>query len=371
MLDAGNVFGSSGLQAQIKAEVALEGMGMMSYDMFNLGSEDFNFGTEFLLEYTGKFNVPTINANIVYEDTGENITSPYKIVKFGNLKVGFIGIVSKEYEDEILQSNLDYSRKIKVLDEQDVLQTRIEKIKDDVDIIILLANVGMKKSITIAEQTEGIDVIICGNGDEKTDSPYWTNGVYIVKTGYEGKTIGNLVLGLGVDKNLSSVELSIATLDSSFSDDVELKALMDEYHDRLEEYKDELLDIEQKDPDTGLYYAGLPTCSGCHVSEASKWNDTAHAGAFSSLVEGGQEYNKECITCHTTGFGYIGGFTVPGETPEMEGVQCEMCHGAGGEHVETGKITFGTVSETTCIKCHNKDNSPEFDYTIYYPKIEH
>jgi hypothetical protein len=371
VLDAGNVFGSSGLQAQIKAEVAVEGMSMMSYDMFNLGSEDFNFGTEFLLEYTGKFNVPTINANIVYEDTGENITSPYKIVKFGNLKVGFIGIVSKEYEDEILQSNSDNSREIIVLDEQDVLQTQIEKIKDEVDIIILLANVGMKKSITIAEQTEGIDVIICGHGDDETDRPYWINGVYIVKAGHEGKTIGNLVLRLGVNKNLYSVEGSIITLDSSFSDDEQLKALMDEYHDRLEEYKDELLDVEQQDPDTGLYYVGLSKCSECHPSEASTWNDTAHAGAFDSLVESGQEYNKECITCHTTGFGYTGGFTAPGETPEMEGVQCEMCHGAGGEHVETGKITFGAVSEATCVKCHTTENSPGFDYNTYYPAIEH
>jgi hypothetical protein len=71
------------------------------------------------------------------------------------------------------------------------------------------------------------------------------------------------------------------------------------------------------------------------------------------------------------GFGYTGGFTIPGETPEMEDVQCETCHGAGGEHAETGKITFGAVSEAACLKCHTENNSPEFDYITYYPAIEH
>lgn len=371
MLDAGNVFSSSGLQEQIKAEVAIEGMAMMSYDMFNLGSEDFNFGTEFLLEYTGKFNVPTINANVVYEDTGENITSPYKIVKFGNLKVGLIGIVSKDYEKEILESNSDDSRDIMVLDHQDVIQTQIETIKNDTDIIILLANVGLKKAVDIAKETEGTDVIICGHGDRQTDRPYWINGVYIVKTGYEGKTVGNLVLGFSVNKNLSSVELSIVTLDSSFPVDGEIKALMDKYHDHLEEHKYELLDIEQQDPDNGSYYAGVSTCSECHEGQVSQWSNTAHAGAFSSLVECWQEYNKECIPCHVVGFGYAGGFTIPNETPEMEGVQCEMCHGAGGEHAETGKIAFETVTEAACLKCHTQNNSPEFDYATYYQAIEH
>ena len=372
MLDAGNVFSSPGLQEQIKAEIALEGMEMMSYSMFNLGYKDFVHGSEFLLDNTEQFSVPTINANVVYEDTRENITAPYRIIKIGTLKVGFIGVVSKSYEDEIVDATSGHARTIEVLDEMTTLQTEIDAIKNEVDLIVVLASVGIKKSITIANEMEGIDVIICSDGEEITENYLYYNGVYIVKAGYDGKYIGNLTLSFDITKKIVDKECTIVELDSSFPDHEDLEPLMDEYHDRLEGIKDELRNIEQKEPDSGWYYVGSSACSTeCHNSQVSQWNNAAHAEAFSALIDSDQEYNKECIYCHTTGWGHTGGFIISDDTPEMEGVQCEMCHGAGGEHIETEKVTFETISEANCIKCHTKENSPDFDYDTYYPEIMH
>jgi len=372
VLDAGNIFSSPGLQGQIKAEIALEGMQMMSYSMFNLGYKDFVHGLEFLLYYTDQFTVPTVNANVVYEDTGEHITAPYQIVELDTLKVGFIGVVAKRYQDEIVDYTSDHSRTIKVLDEMTTLQTQIDAIKKEVDLIVVLASVGIKKSITIANEIEGIDVIICSDGEEITENYLYYNGVYIVKAGYDGKYIGNLTLSFDITKKIVDKEYSIVELDSSFPDHEDLESLMDEYHDRLEEIKYELRNIEQKEPDSGWYYVGSFACSTeCHNSQVSQWNNTSHAEAFSALIDSDQEYNKECIFCHTTGWGYTGGFIISDDTPEMEGVQCEMCHGAAGEHIETGKVIFKTISESTCKKCHTKENSPDFDYETYYPIIIH
>ena len=372
VLDAGNMFSSPGLQGQIKAEIALEGMQMMSYSMFNLGYKDFVHGLEFLLYYTDQFTVPTVNANVVYEDTGEHITAPYQIVELDTLKVGFIGVVAKRYQDEIVDYTSDHSRTIKVLDEMTTLQTQIDAIKKEVDLIVVLASVGIKKSITIANEIEGIDVIICSDGEEITENYLYYNGVYIVKAGYDGKYIGNLTLSFDITKKIVDKEYSIVELDSSFPDHEDLESLMDEYHDRLEEIKYELRNIEQKEPDSGWYYVGSFACSTeCHNSQVSQWNNTSHAEAFSALIDSDQEYNKECIFCHTTGWGYTGGFIISDDTPEMEGVQCEMCHGAAGEHIETGKVIFKTISESTCKKCHTKENSPDFDYETYYPIIIH
>lgn len=371
VIDAGNVFTSTGLQEQIKAEIAIEAMQQMSYSIFNLGNKDFVFGLDFLLKQTQQFSVPTINANIVYDDTEENITAPYKILQFGLLRVGFIGVVAKDYEHEIMSAILDNTRAVTVLDEMTILKTQIDNINKQVDVIIVIANVGLEKSITIANKVEGIDVIICSNGEEITDDYLYFNGVYIVKAGYDGKYIGNLRLTFNLLNNIANADSSMIKLDSSIPEDEDMKALLDEYHFRLEEHKDELLDLEQKDPDTGLYYTGLSTCLQCHPIQASQWNGTPHAKAFSTLENSGQDYNKECIPCHVTGYGYTGGFTISDKTPEMKDVQCEMCHGAGGEHVDTQNLTFEPISETTCLKCHTEDNSPQFDYDTYYPVIKH
>ena len=373
VLDAGNVFGSSGFgsAAQIKAEIAVEGMEMMSYNIFNFGNNDFFFGVDNLLNYTDQFNVPTINANVVYEDTGESIAAPNKIIQFDNLKVGLIGIVSQEYADEILQStNLNFpdSRRIMVLNETTVLQTEIDNIKNDVDTIIVLANVGMDNCITIAEAIEGIDAIICGNGFER-ESLLTINGVHIVKSGDQGQNVGNLVLRFDENNNLYDAEGSLVLLDDSHDEDAELLALMDEYHDRLEAVKDELLNLEQVDPALGGYYAGYSTCAECHTAQTDQWNTTAHATAFNTLVGKGNEYNAECFYCHTNGYGYTGGFVMPDTTPEMEGVQCEMCHGAGGTSPNT---LFDPTSESTCTaECHTQERDPNFNYATYYPQVIH
>jgi len=282
VLDAGDVFGNSGLQGQIKAETTVEAMGMMSYNILNLCDHEFNYGVEFLLDNTEQFNVPTISANVVYEDTGSSITAPHKIVEFDKFKVGFIGIVSTEYEEAILESNEINERRIMLLDEKAALQDEIDEIDDEVDIIIVLAHVGMENATSIAEEIEGIDVIICGHGDEITEEPSLINGVYVVKAAYYGMEVGNLVLTLA-NNRIISIEGSIVTLDDSISEDEELLLLMDTYHDRIEEHKDELLDIEQKDPDEGWYYTGYAICESCHQSQTEHWGSTDHAKAFTSL----------------------------------------------------------------------------------------
>ena len=371
VLDSGSVFDNSpGSQPQIKAEVALEAMEMMSYNIFNFGNTDFTFGVDFLLNYSNQFNIPTINANIVYEDTGENITAPSKIIQVNNIEVGFIGIVSQDFSSEILLSNNINSRNIAVLDEVNALQAEINNIKNDVDIIIVLAYVGIGDSIAIANSVEGIDVIICGHNSSE-ESLLTVNGVYIVKAGYQGKAVGKLDLSFDESNNLNTAEGNIISLTPTIQEDIQVAMLIDEYHDRLEAIKDELLNIEQIAPDSGGYYTGYSTCAVCHSSQTNQWNATNHAIAFTSLIEMSQEYNPECFDCHTNGFGYIGGFVMSDTTPELEGVQCEMCHGAGGDHSASPSSPFGHISESTCTKCHTQERSPDFKFATYYPETLH
>ena len=54
------------------------------------------------------------------------------------------------------------------------------------------------------------------------------------------------------------------------------------------------------------------------------------------------------------------GVNVP---PEVWNVQCEECHGPGLQHARDG--TYRGAGEATCRKCHDPDNSPEFDYELY------
>ncbi len=152
-------------------------------------------------------------------------------------------------------------------------------------------------------------------------------------------------------------------------------------------------------------FVGSKNCKKCHLKEFKSWEATKMAKAFESLKPGvaaeakhaaGLDPQKdytadaECVGCHTTGHGQPGGFVSVAETPDLVGVGCEECHGAGGTYLQDGYMTLqnkeykkaelvavGMVAEVTaaqCTKCHSADNpfSPgEFDFAASKDKGTH
>ena len=96
-------------------------------------------------------------------------------------------------------------------------------------------------------------------------------------------------------------------------------------------------------------FVGSKNCRKCHIKEHRSWAETKMAQAFEILKPGERaeakqaagldpqaDYTKdaECVTCHVTGYGKPGGFVDIETTPDLAGVGCESCHGAGGTYVQ-------------------------------------
>jgi hypothetical protein len=103
-------------------------------------------------------------------------------------------------------------------------------------------------------------------------------------------------------------------------------------------------------------YVGAKKCKGCHLKQYQTWQQTKMAKSFELLKAGvhadakkkasldpqkDYTHDKKCLPCHTTGFGKPGGFVSLEKTPDLVGVQCESCHGAGGEYLKQGFMTLG------------------------------
>jgi hypothetical protein len=80
-------------------------------------------------------------------------------------------------------------------------------------------------------------------------------------------------------------------------------------------------------------YVGVDACKKCHFDSFKSWKDTKHKEAFDNLPDKYKSDTK-CQECHTTGHGQEGGFATADDAKKLGGVQCEMCHGPGGKHVE-------------------------------------
>ena len=134
-------------------------------------------------------------------------------------------------------------------------------------------------------------------------------------------------------------------------------------------------------------FIGAAKCKKCHLKQYRSWEETKMAKTFETLKPGvaaeaktaagldpDKDYTRdaECVGCHTTGYGLPTGFVDIDTTPELAGVGCEMCHGAGGtyiqdeykslknkEYVKSEIVAVGlvdTVSEEQCVSCHNSDS---------------
>jgi len=371
LLDAGNAFGYPGAQSRLKAETITEAMSRMSYEALNTSNLEFSFGPDFLRDTTQKNNLPILSANIVYTDTGEPVSAATRIIAFDTFTVGITGVVGKKYEKIILESSAGTARPVAVLDEMTALQQQVDALRGEVDIFIVLANTGVERAKEIAQQLPDIDVIVCGHGSDEIPSPYNINGVYVVKAGYDGTTLGKLALSLGRNNKIIEARGEVITRGKDIAEDQDMLGLLDAYHQSLKDHVDELFTGEQVHPSSGGSYVGAAACSSCHEGQAQQWNTTGHATAFSSLTAKNQDYNPECVVCHVTGFGYLGGFKRPDHSPEMANVQCEMCHGAGAEHAAHPAAGYGAITALACVNCHTSDKSPDFDYAAYYQKVAH
>lgn len=112
-------------------------------------------------------------------------------------------------------------------------------------------------------------------------------------------------------------------------------------------------------------FVGAATCSVCHPATHAAWSATLHAEALESLKGIGQGENPACLGCHTVGYGETDGYVSEAATPELVGVQCEHCHGAGGEHARNpGDEALRppvSIAASVCGQCHQGSHHPNFE----------
>jgi hypothetical protein len=124
-----------------------------------------------------------------------------------------------------------------------------------------------------------------------------------------------------------------------------------------------------EEPKDKATYIGTDECKKCHMKEHMTYKKTGmFKDSWPHIAEAADK--DKCYACHTTGYGKPGGFVSPEKTPNLQGVGCESCHGAGSAHAEAArtaekdkKLDDAEVKKsihalidrhsTRCAECHN------------------
>jgi len=133
-------------------------------------------------------------------------------------------------------------------------------------------------------------------------------------------------------------------------------------------------------------YVGASKCKACHMTEYKAWAESAHARAL-DVLKPEERANPACTRCHVTGAG-----KPAAAGADLNGVQCEACHGAGSlykaanvmakaayqtdrnaAHAKSLSLGLAAPDEAGCTSCHNA-KSPTFkgfDFAAAKAKIKH
>ncbi len=172
-----------------------------------------------------------------------------------------------------------------------------------------------------------------------------------------------------------SLSVRFLPLESSFPQDPAVKAIVDAYDKDVGQLNLEYARTKGKDcPQPAKDEAGFvgnEACRDCHKEAFPIWEASKHAHGLETLVKENKQFHLDCVGCHVTGWQRAGGVCRIDKTAGREGIGCESCHGPGSIHSDEPTLTnIGKGNDPKmCVSCHDRENSPHFDFEKYVTQI--
>lgn len=364
LVDIGGAPSGTTLYDKLKFEAIVQGELAMGISVHNIGHAEAKLGIEELRRLQKTYNIPWVSANTSDPD-GKPFAESGRVIESGNAKILFVGILSQDFQGEIVRI---------APPKQTVLKT-LKEFSGTYDYAVVLAYVPEDELRELAENLPEVDAVLGGPTGQPVPPNYPQGHVLTTSATKQGKFLATLRFPRSNDKT-TRIQAEITELDGRFDDDPIQQKNLDQFYAELKRRdlspKDTLFWQQQFGPVTENY-ASPKACQSCHEEEYAVWQKSNHAVAWKSLVNRGAHYDPDCQRCHVDGYGRSGGFETVSASSDRFNVGCESCHGPSLEHCQTtSKRTPATAHiKEGCIQCHDKENSPRFDFDEYWTKIRH
>jgi hypothetical protein len=368
-------------QTKFKLDVAFKALKTMDYRAIAISADDLRIGvTDAIGQYVQHEQPKVVAANVKPADGLESALARSVKFQLGPVKIGVTAAVDPGGLKSLNYPARDELLTIESLDES--LKVVLADLEKDTDVQVLLAQGEPELARELASKFPGFDVVVATSPyPEPPDvRPVALNDgkTWVLTVGKKGMHVG--VLGIyskGPERfQYRDVTLSKQNLGSSEA----MRQLIDEDLQATLRDAQVVENYPRREAAGGAEFVGARACRQCHPATYAKWEATKHAHAFDSLMPRGRTFDAECASCHTTGLDYTTGYRSATLTPNLKGNQCENCHGPASKHVaapddeaarQALHLTVKTAEKEVCIRCHDEDNSPKFNFSTYWGQIAH
>jgi len=409
-MDSGSQEKRTGVQANWKLDFSYRALSLMKYAAVGIGPQDLRLDFDSVVINWDDAPEKLVSANVALGDFDSGFWPRYKIIEQGGMRIGITAVLGKK-ELAGFKNSSDFT----LMEPAAALEQVLPELKKaKCDQLVLLAHAEPAEAKELARRFPDFNWVTTAHGaDEPPSEPARIEGSkgMLIEVGHKGM----YVVAIGLYKNgKPAFRYQRVPLDHRFADAPEIHAMHVEYQDQLQQIVEQAgwegLGLKPSAHVSGRRFAGSKVCADCHTTADAVFQATPHSHATDSLVKLNppRHFDPECLSCHVTGwepqkyFPFETGFVGLKETPDLVSNGCENCHGPAAEHVaaETGEsdandeqieqlraalrrkivknegnkedqvFKEGSVVDM-CMQCHDLDNSPDFDFQKYWPKVKH
>ncbi|WP_145198877.1 multiheme c-type cytochrome [Thalassoglobus polymorphus] len=344
-----------------KFRSVLKGEQLMGIHAHNLGAAEIKFGKEILDSLSESLQVPFVSANVL-DFQGELIFPAYRLYQGDEGTVLVTGVVSPRYS----------GLKLMVSDPADAIFKMLETVSEKYDWLIVLAYLDEGELRGLATTLPEAHAVI-GGPTQQSLSPQMIGPVLVTSATNKGKFLAELDFQSGSKRSLNA---KVVEMSPDFADESSQEKNLEVFRGILAKKdfhanESGLLSNERWPITHSDQVAGTQTCRECHTETCDHWDQTGHAHAWERLVAEGAHVDSYCQQCHTTGYGWEGGFVSAKLSTKRVNVGCESCHGPSREHSMNSSRPTTFDAQAQCLRCHDPENSPKFQYDSYWEKIAH
>ncbi len=360
-LDAGGSASGATEYQQLKLEAILRGLQSMNLAAHNIGGPESALSPDELASLADETGVAWLSANL-RPATGDFRAKPFSVFQRNGIRIVVIGVI-----DPKLVKNSAWSAR-------EPVSAIMESIgQATADVRIVLAYFDKDGLRSLAKSLPEVDFIV-GGPTGQAMKPADVGPVTVLSATNKGKFLARIQLSCASGQPCRTTMVGPAEVTSNLAENDALVNNLKRYYAALAKRDFTVTEaglVSNLQSDATYRVAGSESCAKCHPDDFQAWHSSQHSRAWNDLVARQAQFDPFCQQCHTTGYGYEGGFVSVGQTPRLVQVGCENCHGPSAAHVVNPKMKTPFPAAERCTSCHDHENSPQFAYAALWQKIRH
>jgi hypothetical protein len=392
VVDLGNAFTRPENQTELdylsrqEQRLYLETMAAMRYDASAIGMNELLFGSGWFRDATKGLGLPYVSSNVA--DGGIPLAPASRILHSRGLRVAVVSAFQPPHGTGALPQFEANTAALSISDPVSSLARAVAEVRDHSDLVIVIGRLEPGTIRRVVRAVPGIDVIL--SNASGTSALIRASGApeTVSDQGFLGKTLvlyedsknyglESVNLLLDASNRVASAGTTHYWLFEDVPDQPRIRAMLNRFYDRVgtrDSAQASVRPLFANSPArmTGVY-VGATRCAECHRMEFDQWKTTRHATAYKTLLDAHRHYQPRCVVCHVVGFRTRNGYKLGSPEEPLANVQCEVCHGPGGAHVEepaNARMEL-TPPESTCLECHNPQHSDAFVYAEKIRLVRH